>query len=333
MVQSTAQEGPTAQTDDGQPGLRYKRNPRRDFVQVSWKVTRCPHLTDGAKVLYTNIVSHDWGENPCFPGIDKLASYQGVSRQQASAYLNELKAANLVRSRRRFGTTSVYEIESDEDSWRLDVNQRLRPVRDTVVNPGLQQSSSTVDDNGKAQFTTIVNPGLHKEYAVPNTQSSNTQSSKKRGASAPRARKASTPKPELDDDTKTAARTFLDAFCQMWPTPRQADPGWWSEAVNAVQAYPLGDLLALVAYKKSRGRISDAIRPKHVAADMEGWVAVGRPTAAARQNTARGTASTLTATAAEMRESMHGIAFCPECDRVLPNHTRACSQAAKGGAA
>lgn len=54
-----------------------------------------------------------------------------------------------------------------------------------------------------------------------------------------------------------------------------------------------------------------------------------------RTGQARGPVTTLTATATEMRESMHGIAFCPECDRVLPNHKQSCSKAtgAQGGAA
>jgi len=174
----------TQPDDDARPdgAISSKNNPRRNFVQVSWKVTRHPGIADGAKVLYANLVSHDWGDNPCFPGMDKLAAYQGITRQQASRYLRDLKGMGLVTVKRRYGQASLYDLEFDESKWNLDACEN-KPCR--IVNPSLRSSETTVYEHGKPEITSMVNPSLRYVDTVSNTQLSNTQKRNTGGASAP----------------------------------------------------------------------------------------------------------------------------------------------------
>ena len=94
---------------------------RQGFTQIPNYVLRDSHLSFGARLTYTMLLSYAWQEGSCFPGQQRIAHDLGVSRQMVSQFLQELRRAGYVDWKRRgLGKTNVY--------YLLDIEADVKPV-------------------------------------------------------------------------------------------------------------------------------------------------------------------------------------------------------------
>ena len=156
---------------------------RDGFTQVPNLLLRRPDLSHGAKIAYALLLSYAWQRDRCFPGQDVLASDMGVERKAVIRYLQELKAKDVIKVKRRgMGKTNVYYLPRLLDVPFLG-HQEVPPV-----------GQPEVRSRG------------HKEYSMKNTQNeedlSNFEGSDDRIETAgpsPQARRAAIVTSPTDD--------------------------------------------------------------------------------------------------------------------------------------
>ena len=82
---------------------------RRGFTVIPNYVLRNSHLSFGARLTYTLLLSYAWQDGACFPGQDKLALDLQSDPRSVRRYLTELRDQGLIRVERRgLGLTNVY---------------------------------------------------------------------------------------------------------------------------------------------------------------------------------------------------------------------------------
>ena len=128
---------------------------REGFTQVPNLLLKRPDLSHGAKIAYALLLSYAWQQDRCFPGQDALAADMGVERKAVIRYLQELKAKDVIRVKRRgMGKTNVYFLPRLTDVPFLG--------HQDVPVPGHQEVRSVG----------------HKEYSGKNTQREEDNTSK-----------------------------------------------------------------------------------------------------------------------------------------------------------
>jgi Helix-turn-helix domain len=103
------------------------------FTKFPNAVLLDPTLSVGARLLYGCLRHHARGEDECFPGLERLAGYLGVTTRSVHGYVEELVAAGLVEKRRQGrGRTNRYllrESRSEADFRSSDVSGATLPIQ------------------------------------------------------------------------------------------------------------------------------------------------------------------------------------------------------------
>jgi hypothetical protein len=141
--------------------LRHRNPVAMDYVIVSRVIlVGYPGLSDGAKLTYWVIYSHDWFEPSrggrkgfAFPTIGRLARLRHTSERTIQRHLGELIAAHLITREERPGRPSLLYIEEpgSEEVARYLAEQggdtNVTPTPDRNVAPMLKQEKSKQDQS------------------------------------------------------------------------------------------------------------------------------------------------------------------------------------------
>ncbi len=71
------------------------------FTQVPNFLLRSKHLSVGAKLTYSMLLSYAWQNNFCFPGQKTLASDMGVSLRSIVSFIKELQNQESITVKRQ----------------------------------------------------------------------------------------------------------------------------------------------------------------------------------------------------------------------------------------
>lgn len=130
------------------------------FIVVPKGVIHNPNLSPSAKIIWQTLASMDIGKKKSpFPSLKFLGEVIGAStRASVIKYLDELEKFGCLKKRRRFGKTSLYEIDLPE-MWGVQKmnmgsskNEQL-PVQklNTKEHKGKEHKRKTEDVNVKGQ--------------------------------------------------------------------------------------------------------------------------------------------------------------------------------------
>ena len=98
--------GGAPSTPAGVQGTRH-----RSFTQVPDEIINKQELSAQAKVVYIGLLHFARHKKTCFPKIEKIAKFCGMSRRTVERYLPELRKADLLESRRRVGTSCMFTLK------------------------------------------------------------------------------------------------------------------------------------------------------------------------------------------------------------------------------
>lgn len=228
-------EGARAAQDAALEQDTYTTNdtPLKGYSQVFDAVTFCPALSDSAYRTYMILKTHDHGHG-VFPGIARLAKYQGLSRRTIQSNMEEIKALGLVTVKRRgFGRTNIYTM-AFAPALSLaparpvdDASEDAEPTPEQEKCNLLHIKRSATDDTSRSATddTQDVQPVAHK--ALRSSKQTKSEA-KGTGADAPPAACAAPPSPPTEKTTKTTDRK---------PSLRQADPALWASREAIKEAY------------------------------------------------------------------------------------------------
>lgn len=115
------------------------------FAPMPEIVRRSPRLSDGAKILYNEIVSYIWqkNESKTWASQETLASNLSISRQTVSNRLKELAAVGLIEIRRRGLNKSneIYLLRLDGEALGVEEGEKgsFKPAPGADVKNSLHQ--------------------------------------------------------------------------------------------------------------------------------------------------------------------------------------------------
>ena len=99
------------------------------FVQLPRAVLFHPDLTDGAKVLYSALLSYAWDAGQCWPGQARLAEDLGVGERTVQRRIDELQQHGLLAVKRRGqGKTNLYLLRCPGEADDDQAQQECRPL-------------------------------------------------------------------------------------------------------------------------------------------------------------------------------------------------------------
>jgi hypothetical protein len=147
------------------------RNPMaRDFVIVSRVVLLgYPKLSDGAKVTYWVVYSHDWYEPArgrkgfAFPTIGRLARLRHTSGRTVQRHLAQLIAAGLLTRELRPGRPSVLYIEEPNEAAVTDYLAEHQRGGDIPVGGGVTKLSPHNEEENKQRNSVNAVGSLYGE--------------------------------------------------------------------------------------------------------------------------------------------------------------------------
>lgn len=77
------------------------------FAIVSHFFTRCPTLSDGAKLTYLALIEYWQQDSTCWPSLVKLEKHRGKNKRTIRRHLEELEGAGLITREMRESRTSI----------------------------------------------------------------------------------------------------------------------------------------------------------------------------------------------------------------------------------
>jgi len=81
------------------------------FTQVPNFILRSKHLSVGAKLTYSMLLSYAWQNNFCFPGQETLAAEMGSGKRSIVRYIDELDKADCISIKRQgLGKPNIYTL-------------------------------------------------------------------------------------------------------------------------------------------------------------------------------------------------------------------------------
>ena len=88
------------------------------FTTVPHSVARSPHISPGAKALYTCVLSYAWGSDRAWPSQARLAANMGSSPTSIRTWLSELRQHGLIQVKKRGAKNSpnIYIIQPVAES-------------------------------------------------------------------------------------------------------------------------------------------------------------------------------------------------------------------------
>lgn len=136
-------------------------------------VAKNPNVSPGAKALYLLLVSYADSSNTCFPGMSRLASELGLSRQTIHTYMKELISEKAIAKYTVKGRRSnVYNILGDsskpaESQHDIDTETHNTDLPDisASVKPALHHSphvKPALHEGVKQALHESVKPALHE---------------------------------------------------------------------------------------------------------------------------------------------------------------------------
>ena len=84
---------------------------RKGFTKIPNAVLKNDHITSGAKLVYSLLLSYAWNNDYCFPGQDTLAKDICISRQSVNTHVKELEKKGFNKNKRLGqGRANLYEL-------------------------------------------------------------------------------------------------------------------------------------------------------------------------------------------------------------------------------
>lgn len=122
--------------------LQIRGKTFREFVPLPVSILRSNQISDGAKLLFADLLSYAWFNAECFPGQDKLAQDLGVSPRWIRKLLTELEKIKLISCKQRgLSKTNIYTINDIPDKLL-----KSEPDRNNSSAPDRNATSYKVDE-------------------------------------------------------------------------------------------------------------------------------------------------------------------------------------------
>lgn len=125
-------------------------NMREGYSAIPRGIIRSSKISFGAKVVYGLLLDHAWNKDYCYPSIETISEYCGISERALYKYISELKEKGLLEVKRRgLGKTNLYilkRLENNDYTWERNNEEEESSVQEMNIDTEAEVNFNSVQE-------------------------------------------------------------------------------------------------------------------------------------------------------------------------------------------